>query len=331
MFREWFRVDSMKHGVKAWICLASGLTYVLATVLPAHAVTADNPYQRIIERNVFGLKDPPPPPDPEATKPPPPNITLTGIITLGGKRALMTTPPVPGKPGEQPKGQSYILREGEREGDIEVISIDEVAGAVVVKNGGKEVPLNFKDNGPKIPSGAPIPVGLPAGLPGAVPAPPNVNPVAAPAGGMTPASPFSKPLPNRNLRLPPSPPTGSPGAGMPMQGYPGGASAFPGAMPNQAGVMPPGQATPTATLPGFTPVQGQPAIDTSAMPTRQYSLEEQAILIEANRQNSPFGGMLPPTALSPKANIQQDQQPAQNPNLPPQQQQPRLPIPGRPF
>ena len=48
------------------------------------AAPADNPYQSIVERNVFHLNPPPPPPDPEANKPPPPKIFLTGITTLMG-------------------------------------------------------------------------------------------------------------------------------------------------------------------------------------------------------------------------------------------------------
>src|SRR5205809_329503 len=98
----------MKYGGKMLICLTGGLALCLA----ANALTAepqDNPYQSIVDRNVFALKPPPPPPDPEATKAPPVKITLTGITTiLGNKRALMKSPAPPGKPGEPAKpGMSY--------------------------------------------------------------------------------------------------------------------------------------------------------------------------------------------------------------------------------
>src|ERR1041385_247409 len=116
----------MKHAGIGTLCMADCLVLCAG----AHAVTSDqpaNPYQSIVDRNVFALKPPPPPPDPEASKPPPVKITLTGITTiLGNKRALMKTPPPPGKPGEPAKQEmSYILTVGQREGDIEVLDIDE--------------------------------------------------------------------------------------------------------------------------------------------------------------------------------------------------------------
>ena len=52
----------MKHGGKMLVCLMSGLAFCTA----AKTVTqdsADNPYQSIIDRNVFSLKPPPPPPE----------------------------------------------------------------------------------------------------------------------------------------------------------------------------------------------------------------------------------------------------------------------------
>jgi len=50
-----------------------------------------NPYEAIIIRNSFGLRDPPPPPPPPQEPPPTVNPTalkLTGITTLLGKRAM---------------------------------------------------------------------------------------------------------------------------------------------------------------------------------------------------------------------------------------------------
>ena len=99
---------------------------------------ADNPYlENITNRNVFSLKPIPPPPDPaELNKPKPSKITLTGIMTiLGKKQALMKAPPLPpSKPGEQPKEQSYILAEGQRDGEVEVLQIDEKEGTVKIAN-----------------------------------------------------------------------------------------------------------------------------------------------------------------------------------------------------
>ena len=91
----------------------------------AKAIVADtsaNPYQGIVDRNVFGLKPPPPPNKGPATDtPPPPKITLTGITTIfHDKRALMTVA-MPAKPPEPAKQQSFILAEHQREGEIEVL------------------------------------------------------------------------------------------------------------------------------------------------------------------------------------------------------------------
>jgi hypothetical protein len=109
--------------------------------------TADsNPYQAIVTRNVFGLKDPPAPAPAVEQKKPVPKLTLTGITTLGKTRALMTAPPAPPKPGELPKGlQSFILGVGERDGEVEVVSIDPALGKVTVKLGGESVTIGFPD------------------------------------------------------------------------------------------------------------------------------------------------------------------------------------------
>ena len=53
------------------------LAATLALVSGARAATADapgNPYQAIVDRNVFGLKPPEAPPDPALQKPPPPKM-----------------------------------------------------------------------------------------------------------------------------------------------------------------------------------------------------------------------------------------------------------------
>jgi len=135
----------MKHGGKMLVFLAGSF----AVGVSALGVTTDaqnTPYQSIVDRNVFALKPPPPPPDPEATKPPPVKITLTGITTiLGNKRALMKSPAPPGKPGEPAKPEvSYILTVGQREGDVEVIDIDEVGGNVKLRNAGEPAGRSFE-------------------------------------------------------------------------------------------------------------------------------------------------------------------------------------------
>ncbi len=246
------------------IFLVTSLGFCAA--LRADAVTTgspesqETPYQGIVERNVFSLRPPPAPPDPEATKPPPPKITLTGIITIGRKQALMKTPPLPVKPGEQSKGeQSYILTEGARQGDIEVLEIDEKAGSVKVNNSGTVVTLTFEKDGPKLPaSSGPVP---PPGVPlptGVIP-----PPMAAPQqGGSVP----SFPMPSRTLRAPTSASLSLPTtAGTPGVSAPGVLSLTPGAQPVNVGANDQTAAAAVAT---------------------QRTPEESALLYELNRQKN---------------------------------------------
>jgi hypothetical protein len=182
---------------------ANTLVYLLGLSLgiSAHAVSAgDSPYKNIVERNVFGLKPPqgptvePPPP------PPPAKITLTGITTLlGNKRALLSVQ-VPNKPLE-----TFMLTEGQRDGEIEVLEIDEKAGTVKVVNHGVAQTLDFKIDGAK-----PVPVILPTG--------------AAPGGLVVPTNSVPAPIrtiPTRSLRLPPIP------GGPPAPGQSSGNPALP--------------------------------------------------------------------------------------------------------
>ena len=182
---------------------------------PLKADVAGSPYQGIVERNVFNLRPPPAPPDTTPPPVPPPRITLTGITTiLGNKRALMKVLEPP-KPPEPAKEASYILTEGQRDGDIEVIAIDEQAGSVKVNNHGTVQELSFDKDGQKLPSNPPPLV--PPGLPGAAVPPGYVNPVRPPTPGL-------RTIPPRTLRLPPMP--GSAGART--------APLFPNPQPNSA-------------------------------------------------------------------------------------------------
>jgi hypothetical protein len=166
---------------------ANTLVYLLSFSLgiSAHAVSAgDSPYKNIVERNVFGLK---PPQGPVADAPPPPSkITLTGITTLlENKRALLSVQ-VPNKPLE-----TFMLTEGQRDGEIEVREIDEKAGTVKVLNHGVEQTLDFKIDGAK-----PLPVIHPTGVPaGGLIVPTNATGIPAPI----------RTIPTRSLRLPPIP------------------------------------------------------------------------------------------------------------------------------
>src|ERR1041385_3151440 len=98
----------LRHG-KSLVCLLSGL--VLGTSAKAFMPGAGtNPYQRIVERNVFKLSEPEQPPG----KRPPgvqlQKVTLAGVTTvLGPKMAILNFGGI--KQGQT--AESHILAEGQ--------------------------------------------------------------------------------------------------------------------------------------------------------------------------------------------------------------------------
>ena len=233
-----------------------------------------NPYQGIVVRNVFNLREPPPPPNPEDNKPPPPNIILTGVMSgFGPNRALLKTTPPP-KPGEQNKEQSLMLREKEREGEIEVLEIAQQEPGVwfvKVNNYGTVTNLTFEKNGVKLtsspPPGAPQPGAPPPPMPGA----PNQF---TPAGG---AAGFNKSIPTRIPRVEPAAPTAPGAAAAPSGGF----------------------GTPPAawSRPGTVTPQAQ---------TAPLTADQDAVLTELEREkhkNDPIYHMLPPTSLTSQEDL----------------------------
>lgn len=142
----------MKFCGKIEICALIGV-FAMASGRAVEKQAAEQPYQGIVERNVFNLHAPPPPINPEdlIKHTPPPKITFTGITTiLGRKLAFLTIPGA--KPGAPP--DSMALAEGQAQNDVEVKQIDDRAGIVKVVNHGEEQTLDFEHDGAK-PSGAP--------------------------------------------------------------------------------------------------------------------------------------------------------------------------------
>lgn len=97
--------------------------------------------------NVFRLKAPQPPPPPLQPVPLA-RAKLVGITTLGDKRALLKVYR-PANPPEPAKEVSCILAVGQRDGPIEVLEIDEVAGTVKVKNSDAMMVLTFVKESPR--------------------------------------------------------------------------------------------------------------------------------------------------------------------------------------
>ena len=107
------------------MCVLSA--YALSGNIPlAAAETEGGPYHGIVERNVFNLKPPPPAVPPEPPPAPPPKIVLTGITTILDSKMALFKVAVPPRPPEPAKEESRILSENQRDGDIEVLQIDEM-------------------------------------------------------------------------------------------------------------------------------------------------------------------------------------------------------------
>lgn len=205
----------MKRAPAPWTlnvgCSLLVLSCFSVASVPAFALTAENPYGGIVERNAFALK---PPTLPAVVAPPvapPSNVELRGITTLLGRPQVLLNFKLPGKPPEPPKDRSLVMDVGQREGEVEVLEINPASGTVRIRNQGNESALNLKDNVPKpqftasaaVP-GMPLSPGVAPALPspGGVPAPAPANPNPGTMGGSTaPAAPAPRPaLPSRNLR-----------------------------------------------------------------------------------------------------------------------------------
>lgn len=166
------------------------------------AITADNPYQAIAGRNAFALR-PPTPVNPAAPQPVqgPTKVLLQGINTiLGHKQVLLKIqPPAPAKE------QSVIMREGQREGEVEIQEIDPHKGLVKLRNSGQDLTLSMEKDAAK-PVAGPVLMPAPALSAPALPAP-----AIRPAGLPAPPTPTTMPpapslggsaskLPSRSLR-----------------------------------------------------------------------------------------------------------------------------------
>jgi len=201
---------------KTWALVCGGVLLSCGV----RAVTPDltgNPFSGIVERNVFQLKDAPVVPiQPVQPALPPVKITLTGITTiLGNKRALMKAA-IPARPPEPAKEESYMLAEGQRDGGIEVVAIDEKASIVKVNNNGVAETLDFDKNGAKLTASA---AAFPVPQPGMVPPPAGIPapPPMAASGGL-------RSIPTRNGHSGQEQAAGQPVGG--PGGIEGGAGSF---------------------------------------------------------------------------------------------------------
>jgi hypothetical protein len=119
----------MKRVGKIALCLAGGLAFVAGA-------RADNLYGSIAERNVFNLNPPQPADATQQNTEPPPKITANGIMSIFGHLQVLFKVAMPGRQGQPARDVSYILSEGQRQDDIEVVQISEKTGTVKFNNHG---------------------------------------------------------------------------------------------------------------------------------------------------------------------------------------------------
>ncbi len=294
----------MKTGTLSRLLTAA----VLAGFAAGALAEKETPYQIIVDRNPFALKPipppppPPGPPEPTNNTPPPSDVKMSGITTLLGEARVFLefTDPQTKKVTRPP-----ALQAGDKEGNVEVLSIDPENGVVRIRQGETETSLDFEKNGVK-PSavasaapahnpGMPPPVPPPvAGLPGAAATAPGAGAVAN-AGSLS-SSRAIVASGNTAVSTPgASPAAFSAAAANPVMYGAGGMPTRPiradGGLGNVI-VTGQGQSigTPTAPTPTAT-----------ATPTM--SREEAEIAIEARRraleaQGSSVSRILPPTRFS---------------------------------
>jgi hypothetical protein len=104
-----------------------------------------NPYLSIVQRNPFGIKEPPPQVAPEKPEIQAPlaKVVLTGVTSMFGEpRALLEI--TESEPGKGPVINKRTLKQGERDGSIEILQIDVVNAKVRIKNGPIETNVVFE-------------------------------------------------------------------------------------------------------------------------------------------------------------------------------------------
>ena len=133
----------MNRSGKIIACLLGGLA-LTAGVRADDVLPPGDPYATVVARNIFGLNPPPPANANSLNTDPPPKIIPNGIMTIFGEvQVLFKVAGAPKPGGPPPTDESYILSEGQRQDDIEVVKIDEKNSIVTFNNHGEtqELPL----------------------------------------------------------------------------------------------------------------------------------------------------------------------------------------------
>lgn len=156
------------------------------------SVLQDSPYRVILDRNPFGLKPPPtnvvqPPTNPAVAV----DIKLSGITrSASGKKAWLV---IPAKPGKQATDKYLSLAEGDQDGALEVVEINEQENSVKVLNAGAPVVLTFAEHGLKAPVAAATPPAPGHQRPGQPTPVPTIPQPAVKTASMNPTLPQGNP------------------------------------------------------------------------------------------------------------------------------------------
>ena len=118
--------DTMKGKMAGF---ALGVIVLSGSARAAGPDAASNPYSVIFQHSVFGLVPPPAPPENVSAAVPPPDIALNGIMSIFGRKYALFKLPANNE-------KNYLLREGQGDGEIQLLSVDERAGKIKINNHG---------------------------------------------------------------------------------------------------------------------------------------------------------------------------------------------------
>jgi len=114
-----------------------------------------NPYHAIVTHNVFGLTPPPRGTAELDIAPPPPEIVLNGIMDVFDRNFALFKIHAGG-------GKTYLLAEGQSDGEVELLAVNANAGTIRIKNHGvvQTVALAKPPAPASAPPNAPSPAGV---------------------------------------------------------------------------------------------------------------------------------------------------------------------------
>ena len=140
---------ALKAGIlnRAHLLMFLFFLYVLGVTAIQDAQSKGNPYLAINKRNAFDLANEPPPRNESSPPPEPPkdlDLKFTGIFRLKGvEKACLAVIDTSAKP---PETNYFQMPAGDKQGSIEIKSIDAKAGSVKLLRNGKLIELNLSDD-----------------------------------------------------------------------------------------------------------------------------------------------------------------------------------------